>query len=459
MRELAGQWLVERFNPEVLRHDRERRETLLTIAARALDAVDPETSIKRMLLRKGSTLQVGDDEVSIAHLDRCLVLGFGKAAAGMGRGVAHQLAGLSMSGLLVSNAPGAAPPFDVLEAAHPIPDESSVIAGHRMLECARSAGARDLVVVLISGGGSALLTVPATGLGLLDISDTNATLLRCGAPIADVNAVRKHLSAVKGGRLAEALAGAGVVVTLVLSDVVGNSLDAIASGPMVADSTSFADALAVLDRFNIRDELPEVVLRHLSAGARGDISETPAGGSLFEDQVIAVIADAATAGDAAAEAATRKGHVAHLVTSTLEGEARDVARKIVRDAAALRRGEMFVYAGETTVTVRGSGLGGRNQELALAAAIALDGSDDIVVLSIGTDGIDGPTPAAGAFGDGTTVARGREVELDAADHLDRNDSHSFLRAIGDTVVCGPTGTNVGDLVVVYRSAVGAVQTR
>ena len=443
--------MVKRFSPDVLDHDRTHRETLLGIAGRALDAVDPETSIQRVLSLSESGLRVGAHSVSMAGIDRCVVLGFGKAALGMGRGVVAQLSDLPMSGILISNEIGTVPPFEVLLAAHPIPDAKSVTAGRRLLEYAGSVGAKDLVIVLISGGGSALLTVPAAGLRLQDISVTNAALLRCGAPIAEVNTVRKHLSAVKGGQLARTLVEAGAIVTLVLSDVVGNPLDAIASGPMVVDRTSFADALKVLDLYDIRSDMPEAVLRHLDAGVRDEIAQKATAGSLFDDQVIVIIADAKTVADAAVDAATQAGCVASVVTSNLEGEASDVGRQIVKDAATLRPGEMSVYAGETTVTVRGSGVGGRNQELALAAAIELDGSDGLVILSLGTDGIDGMTPSAGAFGDGSTVSRGKSASLNAADHLIRNDSHTFLHAIGNTVNCGPTGTNVGDLIIVYRT--------
>jgi glycerate 2-kinase len=427
-----------RFELGPHRHSRHRLE-LLRIAGVALDAVDPGEAVRRAL--------GGDD---FARFGGALVLGFGKAAVGMGREVVALLGDMPVRGVLVSNAPEPVPPLIVLEGSHPVPDEKSSTAGMRVLELAREADRRDLVLVLISGGGSALVVVPAAGLALADLRETNALLLRSGATITEVNTVRKHLSAIKGGRLAEAASAAAAIVTVVISDVVGNPLDAIASGPTVPDPTTYADALAILNAYGLRGRVPESVVGHLEAGAEGAVPETPTGGPVFDRQVIAVAADARLAAEAAADAAARAGISARIVTTELEGEAREVARRVVADADTLEEGAMLVYAGETTVTVTGDGTGGRNQELALAASVELAGRDDLVVLALGTDGIDGVTRAAGAFGDGSAVMRGRALGLDAARHLVRNDSHPFLATIGDVVVTGATGTNVGDLVLVWR---------
>jgi len=441
---------MKRFDAAVLTADPVRRGFLLEAAAAALDAVDPVASVNRVVSRRGDGLVVGDDLVSLDGLEGCVVLGFGKASVGMGRAVAGLLDDLAMSGVLVTNEASELAPFDVIEASHPVPDERSVFAGRRVLEAAHGARPRDLVMVLISGGGSALLTVPAVGLTLRDLAETNATLLRSGAPIDALNTVRKHLSAVKGGRLAEALTETGAVVTLVLSDVVGNSLSTIASGPMVADETTFDNARAVLEEYGVSAVVPEPVLHHLEAGSHGEISDTPVDGTVFDQQMIAIVGDARVAAEAASAYANESGRRARIVTSTLEGEARDVAHTIVDEARSLAPGELLIYAGETTVTVRGDGVGGRNQELALAASIEMDGDDDLVLLSFGTDGIDGMNPAAGAFADGLSISRGRNLGMDARDYLERNDSHTYLSATGDTVVCGPTGTNVGDVILVYR---------
>ncbi len=442
---------MKRFDAAVLTTDPARRTFLLDVGTAALAAVDPVASINRVVSRRGGGLAIGEGFLSLDGLGRCVVLGFGKASVGMGRAVAATLGDLPTTGILVTNEAGELAPFEVVAAGHPVPDERSVSAGHRVLEAAHGTGPRDLVIVLISGGGSALLTVPAAGLTLQDLAESNAALLRSGAPIAALNTVRKHLSAVKGGRLAAALSDAGAVVTLVLSDVVGNSLSTIASGPMVADRTTFDDALAVLEEYGVSAVVPPAVLHHLEAGSRGEISDTPVDGTVFDQQMIAIVGDARVAAEAASAYANESGRRARVVTSALEGEASDVARRIVGEACSLVSGELLVYAGETTVTVKGKGVGGRNQELALAASIEMDGDDGLVLMSLGTDGIDGMNPAAGAFADGSSVSRGLNLGLDARDSLERNDSHTYLSAIGDTVVCGPTGTNVGDIILVYRS--------
>jgi hydroxypyruvate reductase len=430
--------------------DDPRRLDLLRVADAALNAVDPFEAVRRAMTRDGAIVRVGGAEFDLRGFDRTVVLGLGKASVAMGRAVVEILDGAAVTGVLVTNAAEPVGSLEVIEGSHPMPDHRSERAGRRVLDHARGAGARDLAVVLVSGGGSALLAVPAAGLDLEDLRQTNEILLRSGAAITEVNTVRKHLSAVKGGRLAEALADAAAVITLVISDVIENPLDGIASGPTVPDPTTYAEALGILDSYSVGDQVPDAVTAHLRAGANGDVPETPFGGPIFERQVVAIVADAGSAAEAAAEAAAAEGFAARVVTTGLQGEAREVARRLVTDANTLDVGELLVYAGETTVTVTGDGRGGRNQELALAASLELAGREDVIILSIGTDGIDGMTPAAGGFGDGTAVERGRSAGLDAAGHLARNDSHSILAAIGDTVVSGPTGTNVGDLVLVAR---------
>ena len=428
-----------------------RRIDLLRIADAALGAIEPGAAILRAVTRDGPTLRIGSRALDLSAFDRAIVLGFGKAAVPMGRATVELLDGVASTGVLVTNAPEPVAALDVVEGGHPVPDGGSLAGGRRVLEIARTAGPRDLAVVLISGGGSALLAAPAAGLSLQDLHDTRALLLRSGADLDELHTVRKHLSAVKGGRLTEALGDAGAVVTLILPDVIGNPLDVIASGPTVPDPTTFGDALAVLDRYDLRDRVAGDVRAHLEAGAVGGLEDTPQGGSVFDRQVIELVADAGVAARAAFEAATTGGWMARVLTTELAGEARDVGKELAAAATALGLGEMVILAGETTVTVTGDGRGGRNQELALAASIALSGRGDIVVLSLGTDGIDGMSEAAGAFADGNAVATGADRGLDAADALSRNDSGTFLEAIGDAVICGPTGTNVGDLILVCRT--------
>jgi len=431
------------------RHSAVRME-MLAVAEAALAAVHPEEAIARAAIRDDDTIRIGARRIDLGSHDRAVVLGFGKAAVAMGRAALRLLDGIPTVGVLVPTSDGTVDGLEVITGSHPVPDERSLRGGQRVLELARSVGPDDLAVVLVSGGGSSVLAAPAGDLILDDLSTTNALLLRSGATITELNTVRKHLSAVKGGRLAEALAGAKTIVTLILSDVIGNPLDVVASGPTVPDPTTFADALAVLDRYDLRSEVSSAVLRHLEDGLAGLIPDTPDSNEVFDHQMLVIVADAGIAARAACDAARHHPGPSHVVATDLEGEAREVAKSLVLAAAELDSGETLIYAGETTVTVQGNGRGGRNQELALAASIELNGRDDVVILSLGTDGVDGMSPAAGAFADGSAVARGKKLGLDAANHLRRNDSHPFLTAIGDTVNSGPTGTNVGDLILVRR---------
>lgn len=445
---------MSRFDLRVLDHDGDRRRTLLEVADRALAAVDPEAAVSEAVARVDDKLRVGGHSIDLDAFDRVVVIGFGKAAVPMGRAIGSLLADVPIGGILVTSDPAPAPQFDVVAGGHPIPNAGSVAGGRRALRIADRVDSGDLVLVLISGGGSALLAAPASRLDIGDIQEANAVLLRSGATIVELNTVRKHLSAVKGGRLAEALSRAGALVTLVVSDVIGNALDCIASGPTVPDPTTYEDALAVLDRYGVREQIPEIVVRHLTAGAEGLIADVAGDEPVFDRQVIDIVADARVAARSAASAVEGLGLTAVVATTELEGEARVVARRLIRDSFELPPDGVGIYAGETTVTVTGDGSGGRNQEVALAASIELAGRDDLILLSLDTDGIDGIVPVAGAFADGTAVQRGRVHGLDAIEHLNANDSYPFLDAIGDTLITGPTGTNVGDLVLVYRHAHG-----
>jgi hydroxypyruvate reductase len=323
-------------------------------------------------------------------------------------------------------------------------------AAHALLGLAHAAARDDLVLFLISGGGSALLPAPAPPVTLDEKRRVTRLLLEAGATIHELNAVRKHLSLFKGGQLARAAAPA-TIVTLALSDVIGNALDVIASGPTAPDPTTFADALAVLDRFGLRARVPPSVRERLEAGARGEVPETPKPADpLFARVTNVVIGDNSLVVDAAIARATALGYTPVLLTRALAGEARDVAREFVDRGRALRPRTCLIAAGETTVTVRGDGVGGRCQEFALAAAVEVGGDPTLTVLAAGTDGTDGPTPAAGAIADGSTVARGAAARLDVHSLLAANDSHAFFRALGDLVSPGPTGTNLQDLYLLVR---------
>ena len=420
-----------RFDPAVLAVDPSRRRPLLDVLGAALDAVEPGDAVRRAL-----------DGIDTSGIDRLVVVGMGKAALGMASGAVGALPGLPVTGVLAVPEAGPAPDgIEVVVAGHPVPDRGSLVAARRGMELVAAAGPGDLVLVLVSGGGSATFELPVPGVDLGDLVALTDLLLRAGAPIEELNTVRTHLSRVKGGGLAAAVGG-GRLLTLVVSDVIGSPLDVIASGPTVAAGTAPADARDVLRRRGV--EAPPPVVAHLE----GSASAPP---RRRVDQSIEVVADGGTAARAALRAAAGRGIAAEIVTLGLAGEAREVGGGLAARAGATSVPGMSIHAGETTVTVGGDGVGGRNQELALAAAEAADGDGSLIVAALGTDGVDGPTPAAGAVVDGGTLARGREAGLDAADHLARNDAHPYLAATGDLLVTGPTGTNVGDVVIVWRS--------
>ncbi len=437
------------------------REVAMELIWAALGAVNPASAVARHLRREGTTLFIGDRPYDLSQIDRVIVIGAGKAGAGMAAAV-EALLGEHIATGWVNVRYGyepAHPParIHIHPAGHPIPDEAGLEGTRRILALVDSLTPRDLALVLVSGGASALMEAPAPGVSLPDLQTLTDSLLRSGATIGEINAVRKHLSQVKGGRLAERIVRRGAqAAVLILSDVVGSPLDAIGSGPCAPDPTTFADAWAVLERYNLLDQVPPGVLRHLERGRSGQEAETPGPGDrLFAGVHTVIVAENRTAAEAAVERARALGFHAVLLTTYLEGEAREIGRVLAalakeqaRTGHPLPLPACLVLGGETTVTVRGSGRGGRNQEVALGAALALDGWENVLVATLATDGTDGPTDAAGAFADGDTVARARALGLDPADHLARNDAYPFFAALGDLIITGPTGTNVNDLAFV-----------
>jgi hydroxypyruvate reductase len=338
------------------------------------------------------------------------------------------------------------------EASHPVPDERGVSGTEEVLSLVRNADEQDLVICLISGGGSALLIGPAEGISLKDKQEVTQLLLDCGATIHDINTVRKHLSRVKGGGLAR-LAHPATVVSLILSDVIGDDLDVIASGPTMMDSSTFSEAKQVLNRHEIWDPVPDSVRKHIERGVNGEIEDTPKpGDTAFQKDVWKLVGTNLQALKAARQEAELQGFNTLILSGMIEGETREVAMVHVAIAKeALCSGNplspplCLLSGGETTVTIKGKGKGGRNQEFVLASALAMEGEKHMVVLSGGTDGTDGPTDAAGAIADGDTLARGRAKGLDPWDHLQRNDSYPFFEALDDLLMTGPTRTNVMDV--------------
>lgn len=378
---------------------------------------------------------------------RTLVVGLGKAAAAMARAVeAHWPEPLSGVVVVPRGARLPLTQIEVLESSHPVPDASSVAAGQRLLDSVTGLGPDDLVLALISGGGSALAAVPAPGLRLEDKQVLTRELLRRGASIHEINTVRRHLSALKGGRLA-ARAAPARVLSLLISDIPGDDPALIASGPTLPDASTCADALAVADRWGL--SLPPALREAWQAGRlESPKPEHP----VFRDHRHRVIASAQDGLEAAARVARAQGLDAHILSDAMEGEARDLALAHAAIAGQVQaRGQPFaapcliLSGGEATVTVRGKGRGGRNTEFALALALALDGRPGIHALSAGTDGLDGSGAAAGAWVGPDTLARARALGLDARARLDDNDSYGFFEALGDTVVTGPTHTNINDL--------------
>jgi hydroxypyruvate reductase len=432
----------------------ELRGAARRVFAAALAAADPRAAMRRHLRVEGHWLLAGPARIDLASLRRVMVVGAGKAGAAMA-GAVEEILGDRVAGGLVNVKSGHTAPLRrvrLCEAAHPVPDEAGVEGARRMLALLRDAGEGDLVIACISGGGSALLPLPSEGLGLPDKQEVTRRLLACGATIREINAVRKHLSAVKGGLLARAAAPAAVLACIV-SDVIGDPLDAIASGPTAPDPTTFADALGILDRYGLRGKVPAAARAHLEAGARGERPETPKPGDpIFRRVTNVLVANGTQAVEAAELEANRLGLRALVLSTTVEGETREVARvhaAVAREVRTFGRPvappACVISGGETTVTLRGKGKGGRNQEFVLAAALALEGAPGAVVFSAGTDGTDGPTDAAGAVADGETCARARALGLDPQDHLDRNDAYPLFHALGDLVITGPTLTNVMDL--------------
>lgn len=438
------------------------RRQLADIFNAALAAVDPYNAVKNAVNRKGNALFAGGMRFDLDRFARIIVAGAGKAAARMALAVEDLLGPALTDGLIIVKKDHAVRPGKIrqVEASHPVPDEAGVQGTRQIVEMLRQADEQTLVICLLSGGGSALLVSPADGITLEDKQRATDLLLRSGAAIHEVNTVRKHLSGVKGGRLGQ-IAHPAPVLTLIMSDVIGDSLDVIASGPTVPDSTTFTDALAVVKRYGLREKLPERVLSFLERGAAGREPETPKENDpCFLKTGNVIVAGLQQALAAAQETAAGLGVIAEIMTSELRGEARDAARLLAGKAMSIRRslrtGERrcLLAGGETTVTVRGSGLGGRNQELALAFALEIAGNEGIMLLSAGTDGTDGPTDAAGAIVDGQTVPRAQALGMDPATYLENNDSYAFFKAYDSRsaeeahFITGPTGTNVMDVQII-----------
>jgi hydroxypyruvate reductase len=426
-----------------MKHNLRRDAKAILMAA--LAAADPTAAVEQVLRSRED----------IDRYERIFVVGAGKAGGTMARAVEHLLSGRISAGC-VNVKDGDTAKTRIVElrpCGHPIPDERGFDGARRIAEICTEAGENDLVICLLSGGASALMSLPAPPITLAEKRETTKLLLASGANIHEINAVRKHLSGIKGGQLAR-LAAPAHVLSLILSDVVGDDLDVIGSGPTAPDASTFEDAFAVLEKYELRDRVPARVRERMKNGAR----ETPKGADpIFENVENIIVGSNQKSLESAARAAKDLGYRTLILSSTIEGETKDVARMHAAIARQIRTYEQparppvcVISGGETTVTMRNgsAGKGGRNQEFALAAAIEVAGLEDILILSAGTDGTDGPTDAAGAVADGTTVARANSK---ASDALRDHDAYPLFEELGDLITTGSTGTNVMDLHLILVS--------
>ncbi len=435
------------------------RSDAVEIFMESIRSVDPYNAVKRFVHLEGSRLTVGSEdspplEFNLADYDRIFLVGGGKATAPMAKAV-EEILGERVSRGMINVKYGFSTDLTytrVTEANHPLPDKNGVEGTRQMLNLLNSAGEKDLVFSLISGGGSALLVHPAGDITLEEIQQLTQMLLDCGAAIDEINSLRKHVSAIKGGQMARA-AYPATTVNLMLSDVVGDSMDVIASGPFVPDRSTFEDAWKIIEKYHL-ENIPSAILVHLEAGKKGSIRETPKEGEdIFQPVHNFIIGSNILALKAAEKKAKELGYNSLILSSMIEGETREVARvhvaiakEVLKTATPVPSPACIISGGETTVAIKGNGLGGRNQEFCLAAALDMDGLPALVaVLSGGTDGDDGPTKAAGGLIDPHTVDRGRALGLGASEFLNNNDSFHFLEKTDDLLVTGPTGTNVMDV--------------
>ncbi|RLG98752.1 glycerate kinase [Candidatus Bathyarchaeota archaeon] len=438
---------------------RKAREAAINAVEAAINAVDPRRAVKSKVSLSGGTLRIGGLSFNLSSFKRIIVVGGGKASGSMAEAI-EEILGSHIDGGVVVVPHGTKGNYktrrvELHEAGHPVPDEDSVRGASKILELTEQAGEDDLVICLISGGGSSLMAMPKPGIPLADKQAMTNMLLKCGATINEINTVRKHLSMFKGGQLAKA-AYPATLISLILSDVVGDPLEVIASGPTVPDPTTYRDAVTVLKNHDLWDEAPRSVRRVLRDGVSGKIRETPKPGEQAFKKVHNIIVGNNRVASLAAERELRRcGLNTLFLTSFMEGEAREVgimlaalAREVEASGSPLSRPCGIVVGGETTVTVKGEGIGGRNQEIALSSALKIKGLDGVVIASFSTDGVDGPTDAAGAIVDGSTIDRSKGMGLNAVEYLTNNDSYSFFSRLGDLILTGPTGTNVNDVSVI-----------
>jgi hydroxypyruvate reductase len=439
----------------------ELKTTARTIFVEAVASVDPFRRLRESVQIEGNRLKVKADEGGEKVFDlhafkRILVIGTGKASASMAQAIENILGERVTRGVITTKYGHGLPlkRIEVNEAGHPIPDQKGIEGARKIQRLLKDSGPEDLVIFLLSGGGSALLPFPAEGIALEEKKEATQLLLDCGADIREINSIRKHISRIKGGWLAK-WAYPSTTLGFILSDVVGDPLDVIASGPTVPDPSTFEDAWKILEKYDLVNEIAVSIQKHLLSGKEGKSEETPKpGDAAFERVHHVLIGSNSIALRAAAKKASSLGFNTIILTSSLVGEAREaarfhaaIAREIISTGNPVRKPACIISGGETTVTIKGRGLGGRNQEFALAAALDIAGLEKVVLLSGGTDGTDGPTDAAGAIADHTTVERAQSLGLYPEAHLKNNNAYPFFKGLGDLLMTGPTHTNVMDVQV------------
>ena len=437
----------------------ETKRIAKSIFLKALAAVDPSTILKDRIRIDGDHLSIkieGNSEkvFDLKGIDKIFLVGTGKATSAMAQAIEEIFDDRITKGIITTKYGHRLPlkKTEIIEAGHPLPDRKGYEGAKKIQRLLKDSGPKDLVIFLLSGGGSALLPFPSGQIDLKEKQEVTQFLLDCGADINEINTIRKHISKIKGGWLAK-WAYPSTVIGFILSDVVGDHLDVIGSGPTVPDPSTFEEALEILKKYNLLNEISPSIRRHLQSGKEGKVEETPKPQEVIFDRVYnSLLGSNILALLAAKEEAMALGFNTLILSSSIEGDTREAARlhtaiakEVISTGNPIQKPACILSGGETTVTIKGKGLGGRNQEFALAGALEISGADKVVLLSGGTDGTDGPTDATGAVADHTTVQRGKSLGLDPNFYLENNDAYPFFEKLGDLLITGPTHTNVMDV--------------
>ena len=434
-------------------------EKVIPILSAMINAVNPETSVKDALCLEGEVLSVDERRYDLALYDHVYLIGFGKASILMARGVKAVLSERLTEGRIIAKTLSRTEGLEnvtIYQGSHPVPTNKSIDGAKKLVELVSGLSERDLVICVISGGGSALFTYPHKGIALEELQSLTSLLLKSGADIKEMNTLRKHIDRVKGGGLAEMIFPAPLI-TLVLSDVIGNPLESIASGPTTADSSTYGDCIAILEKYHLVDRAPQSIIDHLKKGFAGEIRET----LKVDSQVLSAVQNVIIGSNykaalAGLQMARQTGFNSQILTTYLSGEASEagqflssILKEICSSGQPIPRPACIIAGGETTVTVRGGGKGGRNQEVAAGAVKQLAGLQDVAMITFATDGEDGPTDAAGVIVTGTTYQEGLDKQLSLEQALLENDSYQYFAALNRLLITGPTGTNVNDLTLLF----------